>query len=191
MIRRGLLCAALLLASPALPFAPQHANNRRAGDPAEQAAAQSEDTPAQPDAGAAQSESSAEAPLPPLRMDCTPAPRAFTIVGKHGCIAGKVYRIVFTRQGNIRLYLCPQDQCSFHATVHKDDADKVGSLLYLHGTVVAIEGDVNLYHGVAEIVIQDKDQVKVAAGGAKHESEPPDPGTLRKRRRKMPTERAW
>ena len=178
MTRRGLLCATLLLASPMLRLP-------------EQAAAQSEDTPEQPGTATSEAESSPEAPLPPLRMDCASASRAFTLVGKHGCVSGKVNRIVITRSGNTRLYLCPGDQCSFHATVPKADIERVGSLLHLHGRMVAIEGDVKLYHGVPEILVSDIDQIKLAAGGAKHETEPADPGTVRKRRREMPTERAW
>ena len=207
MIRRGLLCAALLLASPTL--CPSSPITGALGTPvplAEQAAVPSDtqsetkadktkldETPEQPDAGVSQPESTPDStpnePQPPTRLDCAPAARAHTLVGKYGCVAGRVSRIVYTNKGNVRLYLCPKDQCPFHATVYADDVEKVGNLLKLRGRFVAIDGDVALYHGVPEIKVTDRDQISVTAGGS-HETDVAPPGTVRQeRKRQIPTEK--
>jgi hypothetical protein len=186
MIRRGLLCVALLFASPALPLPEQ------AAAPSDtQSETKSDDTPEQPESQTESTppESALAASLPPLHMDCVPAQRAHTLVGKNGCVSGRISRIVFTHKGNTRLYLCPKDQCPFHATVYAEDVEKVGSLLGLRGRFVAIDGEVRLYRGVPEIKIVDRDQISVTAGGS-HESDIPSPGTIReKRKRQLPTEK--
>ena len=205
MIGRGLLCGALLLAGPIL-YAGTPATGALMGfrEPlAEQAAApadtQSEtkpdDAPEQSSASVSQPESTAsdntpDEPQQPARMDCAPAARAHTLVGKYGCVSGQVDRIVFTRKGNIRLYLCPKDRCPFHATVYAEDAKKVGSLLHLRGRLVAIDGDVALYHGVPEIKITDRDQISGVAGGL-DEVDVASPGAVKEeRKRQVPTEKA-
>jgi hypothetical protein len=126
-----------------------------------------------------------------MRMDCTPAQRADTLVGKYGCVSGQVSRIVFTNKGNTRLYLCPKDHCNFHATVYADDAENVGSLLRLRGRFVAIDGDVRLYHGVPEIKITDRDQISFTAGGSRDADIAPPASVKEKRKREVPTEKAW
>ena len=188
MIRRGLLCAALLFASPAL-LLPEQA----AGPSDTQSETKSNETPEQPETqpDSTAPESALAASVPPMRMDCLPAQQAQTLVGKHGCVSGRVSRVVFTHKGNTRLYLCPKDQCPFHATVYEEDVEKVGSLLGLHGRFVAIDGEVRLYHGVPEIKITDRDQISVTAGSS-HETDIAPPGTVReKRKHEVPTKKAW
>ena len=190
MIPRGLLCAALLLASPTLSHAEQ-----AAALPDPQSETKSDYTPEQTDADLSQPQSTRpdstpNEPQPPMRMDCAPAARAHALVGKHGCVSGRIDRIVFTHKGNLRLYLCPKDQCPFHATVYAEDVEKVGRLLHLRGRFVAIDGDVGLFHGVPEIKITDRDQISVTAGGS-HETDIAPPGTVKEeRKRQVPTEKA-
>ena len=185
MIRRGLICAALLLGSSALLFAEQAATT-----PDMQSQTKPDHDAERADPGFPQPDATQDEPLPRGRLDCAPAPRAHTLLGQYGCVSGRISRIVFTRKGNIRLYLCPKDQCPFHATVYADDVENVGSLLHLRGRLVAIDGDVRLYHGVPEIKITDRDQISVTAGGS-HENDVAPPGTVKERRkREVPTEKA-
>ena len=204
MIGRGLLCGALLLAGPTL-YAGTPATGARMGFPeplAEQAAAppdtqsetKSDDAPEQSSTSVSQAESTAsdntpDAPQQPAQMDCAPAASAHALVGKYGCVSGRVDRIVFTRKGNVRLYLCPKDKCPFHATVYAEDADKVGSLLHLRGRLVAIDGDVGLFHGVPEIKVTDRDQISAVAGGSEVDVAPPG-AVKQERKRQVPTEKA-
>ena len=184
MIRRSLLCAALLLAGPTVPFAEQAATT-----PENPSQTRSDDDAEQKDAGLSPREGTAEETAPPLRMDCTPAPRAHTLVGKYGCVSGKLDRIVVTRKGNIRLYLCPKGHCPFHATVYAEDVEKVGSLLHLRGRLVAIDGDVGLYHGVPEIKVTDRDQISAVAGGLRETDVAPPATVKEERKRQVPTEK--
>ena len=183
MIRRGLLCAVLLLASPTLPLAEQAAT-----PPNTQSETKSNGTPEQLDADFSQGKTTLGAPPRPMRLDCTPAPRARGLVGTYGCVSGRVDRIVFTNQGNIRLYLCPEDECSFHATIYGEDVEKVGSVLHLQDRLVAIDGNVTLFRGAPEIKIMDRHQISVTAGSL-HEGDPAPPGTVKENRKQLPTKK--
>jgi hypothetical protein len=145
MILRGLLCAALLLAIPAM---------------------------AQPDSApeaAAPPASGAGAAMPEMRLECTPASRASELTGKHGCVAGRVFRVATTKHGDIHLSLCPsrsRGTCSFHVLVKARDSRNVGDLSPLRGEIVAVVGDVTEYRDHPVIVVRDKQQIRVAAGDA-------------------------
>jgi hypothetical protein len=168
MIRRGLLCVALLFAIIALPL--RGAAQAAASEP-ETGSTQPDNT-TQPEAGGAQP----QAALPPFHIDCAPASRAYTLIGEHGCVAGRVFRVVHTRQGNMRLYLCPsRRQCTFHATVKSADRKNVGDLWYLRGRVVAIVGDIIDFHDSPEIVITDKGQIQIAAEDTPQEFDAAEP----------------
>jgi hypothetical protein len=141
VILRGLLCAFVLFASCAL---------------AQPEPRQADSTP-RPDAG--------EALLPQLRVECTPAWRAEELIGKHGCVAGRVYHIQTTKHGSVSLSLCaPHSKCSFHAMAHARDTGSVGDLYPLRGEIVAVIGDVVKYRGHPEIFLRDRSQIRVAAG---------------------------
>jgi hypothetical protein len=141
MILRGLLCAALLFAIPVLaqPNPAQAANGQSAANP--------------------------DAALP-IRVECTSAARASELLGKHGCVAGRVSRATTTRRGDTHLSLCSDHKCSFHAVAFARDRRAVGDLLYLRGKIVAVVGDVTDYRGHPGIVVRDKQQIQVAAGNA-------------------------
>ena len=125
--------------------------------------------------GAPQTESSTEAPptaagaeqLQQLQVECTPASQAATLIGKHGCVAGKVFRVTTTKQGAIHLSLCPgHSDCSFHAVTLPRDRGKMDDLALLHGKLVAVVGDVRAYRGHPVIVVRQRDQLQVAADDA-------------------------
>lgn len=141
---RPLLCAALLLVTPAL---------------ARQSAAPS--APAQPGTQAAQQPASE---LSNLQVECTPASAASQLIGKHACIAGKVYRVTVRKSGNTHLSLCPTRKCSFQAVISGRSRASVGDLSYLRGKLVAVVGDVTQTRGGRPIIaVKDREQIRVAA----------------------------
>lgn len=138
---RSLLFAALLLVTPA--FARQSA------------------APTAPAQSAAKSNSQ----LRDLQVECTPASRASDLVGSHGCVAGKVFRVTIRNSGNTHLSLCPSHKCSFQAVISKHDRGNIGDLSYLRGKVIAVQGDVTESRGGHPIIaIKNREQIRVAAG---------------------------
>ncbi len=142
---RCLLCAALLLITPAL--ARQSATPSTTAQP-----------PAQP---ASKSNSQSRE----LQIECTPAWRASELIGNHGCVAGKVFRVTIRKSGNTHLSLCPGRKCSFQAVISKHDRGNVGDLSYLRGRVIAVLGDVTQSRGGHPvIVVKAREQIRVTAG---------------------------
>ncbi len=87
------------------------------------------------------------------------------MIGKHGCVAGKVFRVTVRKSGNTHLSLCPSRKCSFQAVVSKRDRASVGDLAYLRDRYVAVLGDVTLSRsGHPIIAVNDREQIRVAAG---------------------------
>jgi hypothetical protein len=139
---RRLLCAALLLAASVV---------------AGQSAAPT--TPAQT---AAQKP---DGPLRELQVECTPASGAAQLIGKHGCVAGRVFRVTVHKGGNTHVSLCPARKCSFLAVVSGHDRARVGDLYYLRGKVIAVLGDVTESgSGHPIITVTAREQIRVAAG---------------------------
>ena len=109
-----------------------------------------------------------------MRVECTPASRASELTGKHGCVAGRVFRVTTTKRGDTHLSLCPGRSrggatCSFHVVAKARDSGSVGDLGYLRGKIVAVVGDVTEYRDHPEIIVRDKEQLQVAAGEAPQE----------------------
>jgi hypothetical protein len=149
---RSFLCVALLFAIPAL--AQQSASP---ATPPEAVAPK----PGSTVSGSAASGSATYK----LRIECAPASRASDLIGKHGCVAGRVFRVTTRKTGNSHLYLCPsRSKCSFQAVAFARDRSKVGNLTYLHGKLIAVVGDVVDYRGHPEIVVKNIEQIRVAAG---------------------------
>jgi hypothetical protein len=145
VILRRLLCIALLLAIPAL--------------------AQQSSSPVAPALPASQLSPSPSSPVTEIKVECLPASRASELIGKHGCVAGKVFRVSALKNGATHLSLCPpKSECSFHAAVLAHDRETVGDISYLHGKLVALVGDVTSYRGDPEIIVRDSKQIHVASG---------------------------
>jgi hypothetical protein len=169
---RSLLCTALLLAIPGMA---QPGTAQAASEPPAtvQPAATVEPISAQP--SRVQPAGVTDAALPSLHVDCTPASRASELTGKHGCVAGRVFRVTTTKRGDTHLSLCPGGRsrggatCSFHVVAKARDTGSVGDLAYLRGKIVAVVGDVTEFRGHPEIVVRDKEQLQVAAGEAPQE----------------------
>lgn len=133
------------------------------------AMAQQSASPAQPATPAEQPAASAaqksETPITEIKVECLPASRAAELLGKHGCIAGRVSRVSTPKNGSTHLSLCPRrSNCEFHLVTFAHDRDAVGDLSYLHGKVVAVVGDVTKYRGEPEIIITNRKQLQVIAG---------------------------
>jgi hypothetical protein len=137
MIPLWLLWAALLLAMPAL------------AQPAQDAA-----VPAQSGAQAAPPDSM----LPEIRVQCTAAAKASELIGKHGCVSGRVFQVT-------TVSLCPRrSKCSFHAVALARDRGSVGDLSLLGGKIVAVVGQITQYRGHPQIIVRNRQQIQVAAG---------------------------
>ena len=144
MIPLWLLWAALLLAMPAL------------AQPAQDAA-----VPAQSSAQAAPPDSM----LPEIRVQCTAAAKASELIGKHGCVSGRVFQVVTSRGGATHVSLCPRrSKCSFHAVALARDRGAVGDLSLLGGKIVAVVGQITQYRSHPQILVRDRQQIQVAAG---------------------------
>ena len=97
--------------------------------------------------------------LPP----CVDIRNAVALVGKSGCVAGRVLRVYSARTGNTFLDFC-QDyrHCPFTSVIFASDKNKFADLESLQGKRVEIRGDVVSYQGRAEIIIRDPQQVRSA-----------------------------
>jgi len=100
-----------------------------------------------------------------IKVDCVPASQAFDMIGQHGCVAGRVFRVTTGKNGNQHLTLCPpHSDCSFHVAVARRDLEKVGDLSYLRGKYVAFDGNIVNFRGRPRIVVRDREQIHVTAG---------------------------
>jgi len=113
----------------------------------------------------AQQGASPEAPITNMKVECLPASRGSELIGKHGCVAGRVFRISTLKGGAIHLSLCPpKKQCSFHAAVSERDRESVGDLYRLQGKFVAFVGDVIEYRNHPQLIVHSREQIHVTAG---------------------------
>ncbi len=100
-----------------------------------------------------------------LKIECLPASSGVQLLGRQGCVAGRVYRATLSKNGNQHLSLCaPRSGCSFHVVVARHDRAQVGDITYLRGKLVAFVGDVSLYRGQPRLVVRAREQIHVTAG---------------------------
>jgi hypothetical protein len=113
----------------------------------------------------AQQGASPAAPITDMKVECLPASRGSELIGKHGCVAGKVFRISTLKSGAVHLSLCPpKKQCSFHTAVSEHDRETVGDLYRLQGKFVAFVGDVVEYRNHPQLIVHSREQIHVTAG---------------------------
>lgn len=125
-----------------------------------------------------------------IEMDCVPASHAAELVGQHGCVAGKVFRVSEAKNGNQRISLCPpKSNCSFHAAVSRHDRNAVGDLSYLRGKYVAFDGNITDFRGRPRIVIRSREQIHVTASSPPTEFDAEQPRAKGSGRSK--NNRAW
>lgn len=96
--------------------------------------------------------------------DCIPVQEAGQHVGESKCVAGKVLRIKVGAKGVHFLDFC-EDQmaCPFTVVVFPSGLKDVGDVRRLAGRTIEIHGDVKLYDGRAEIILNRIGQI---TGGA-------------------------
>ena len=93
---------------------------------------------------------------------CAPVADAASLLGKSGCVTGRVLRLYTSRAGNTFLDFCPDYRtCPFTSVIFDSDRSKFGDLGTLAGRQVEIRGLVEPYEGRAEIIIRDPDQIRV------------------------------
>jgi hypothetical protein len=134
------------------------------------------------------------APVTAVREECLPASRASELIGKHGCVAGRVSRVTTPKNGSTHISLCPpRSDCSFHAVVLQRDHDNLGDLSYLHGKVVAFVGDITMYRDHPEIVVTNRQQVHVMGGDTptQFDADKSKPASVGQSPRGITRSRAW
>ena len=93
---------------------------------------------------------------------CAPVADVASLLGKSGCVTGRVLRIYTSRAGNTFLDFCPNYRtCPFTSVIFDSDRSKFGDLGTLSGRLVEIRGAVVAYEGRAEIIIHDPQQIRV------------------------------
>ena len=96
--------------------------------------------------------------------DCIPVQEAGQHVGESKCVAGKVLRVKVGAKGVHFLDFC-EDQmaCPFTVVAFPSGLKEVGDVRRLAGRTIEIHGDVKLYDGRAEIILNRIGQI---TGGA-------------------------
>jgi len=140
-----------MIATALLFFALQNAGSAPAQKPAS--------TPAQ--SSPAQT-TPAQSPATNAAKGCIPFTDASKQVGETVCITGKVVAVnESARSGTIFLNFCEDyKNCPFTVVVFPKDRDKVGDVKKLEGQTIQIHGKVQEYHGQAEIILEDPQQLK-------------------------------
>jgi hypothetical protein len=108
-------------------------------------------------------------PLPPAvtagaeNAPCVDFTAAGPLVGKTGCVTGRILRVYTSRNGNTFLDFCTDYRtCPFASVVFSEDRTKFGDLGALKGRKVELRGLVTEYQSRAEIVIRDQEQIRMA-----------------------------
>ena len=94
---------------------------------------------------------------------CVDFAAASPLVGKTGCVTGRILRVYTSRNGNTFLDFCADYRsCPFTSVVFSEDRAKFGDLGALKGRRVELRGLVTEYQGRAEIIIRDQEQIRMA-----------------------------
>lgn len=100
--------------------------------------------------------------VPPLRAaDCVSIQEAGQHVGETRCVTGKVVRVKAGVKGVHFVDFC-EDQmaCPFTVVVFANDLKDVGDVRRLAGRTIEIRGEVKLYNGRPEIILNRISQIK-------------------------------
>lgn len=93
---------------------------------------------------------------------CALVADAASLLGKSGCVTGRVLRVYTSRAGNTFLDFCPDYRtCPFTSVVFAADRSKFGDLGALTGRQVEIHGLVEPYEGHVEIIVREPQQIRV------------------------------
>jgi len=93
---------------------------------------------------------------------CVSYADAAPLVGKSGCITGRVLKVFTSKSGNTYLDFCEDYRaCPFSSVIFSQDRAKFGDLATLQGQVVEISGLVSYYKERPQIIIRTPDQLKL------------------------------
>jgi hypothetical protein len=97
---------------------------------------------------------------PVLHGECIPFAEALKHVGEGRCVTGRVLRVRQGPKGTHYLDFCEDYRtCKFTAVIFHHDLRHVGDIRQLEGRQVEIRGDVKMYDGRAEIIVEDASQL--------------------------------
>jgi len=99
-----------------------------------------------------------------LHADCIPIHEAIQHIGETKCVTGKVLRVKVGESGVHFLDFC-EDQiaCPFTVVVFSRDLKDVGDVRRLAGRTIEIHGNVKLYDGRPEIILNRISQIQNGA----------------------------
>ena len=84
-------------------------------------------------------------------------------VGRNTCVVGKVDHVYESRNGNLFINFCADwRSCRFSAVVFRSDVAKFPNLEKYEGKMVELRGQIKLYQGRAEMVINRPEQIRLA-----------------------------
>ena len=152
--------------------------------------AQQDSVPAR-DVPRAEVVSKTEIPVHDMQVECTPASRASELIGSRGCVSGRVFRVTTSKSGATHIALCPRRKCTFQAVVRPRDRNSVGDLSYLQGKFVGVLGGVVEFRGHPQILINDRQQIRAAAGDPPPEFDAAQPRASNGQGLHGKRERAW
>ena len=102
-------------------------------------------------------------PLEGPESPCVDFRQAALLVGKNGCVSGRVLRTFTSLNGNTFLDFCEDFRdCPFTSVIFVTDANKFGDLQSLRGKHVELRGVITLYRSRPEIVVRDPEQIRSA-----------------------------
>ena len=97
------------------------------------------------------------------KVECTPVKKAKELLGKEGCVVGRVVKVSESRAGNVFVNFCSDYRnCGFSAVALKSTGGQLGDLHDLEGKVVEFHGPVEDYEGQPEIKLKARDQLRIS-----------------------------
>ncbi len=94
---------------------------------------------------------------------CVDFTAAGPLVGKPGCVKGRILRVYTSRSGNVFFDFCADYRaCPFTSVVFSEDRAKFGDLDVLKGRSVELRGLVSEYQGRAQIIVREQEQIRLA-----------------------------
>jgi hypothetical protein len=97
------------------------------------------------------------------KVECTPVKKAKELLGKEGCVVGRVMKVNESRAGNVYLNFCSDYRnCGFSAVALKNTGAQLGDLHDLEGKVVEFHGPVEDYEGQPEIKLKAREQLRIS-----------------------------
>jgi hypothetical protein len=92
---------------------------------------------------------------------CIEIQQAAAHTGENACVTARVLRVYTSRSGTTFFDFCQNyKDCPFTSVVFASDRPHFGDLVSLEGRKVEITGEITSYHGQAEIIVRDAQQIR-------------------------------